>query len=244
MTVPVRSGAARPRGAAAVRPKVRGRAPATVPTGSGAPARSSAAQRAYERRTQRATGTTAAPARRGAALTARIPFVATVIGLLSVGLAITLLLTTRSAEDSYKLSAARQHNQELSEQRSSLQRDNEAAASAPELARKATELGMIPVKNVARLVVAPDGTVTVVGDPAPAQGTPAPPLNKPAPAPTPTRNLTPTTRAAAPTTAARPGSPLAANQPQLQAEGEHLIPMTTATPGAAAGQAGSAGGQR
>ncbi|MFC4602151.1 hypothetical protein [Rhodococcus kronopolitis] len=175
-------------------------------------------------------------------MTARIPFVATVIGLLSVGLAITLLLTTRSAEDSYRLSDARAHNQELSEQRSALQRDNELASSAPELARKATELGMIPVKNVARLVVAPDGTVAVVGDPAPAQGTPAPPLNKPAPSPAPTRGVAPTTRSATSTTANRPGTPLAANRPQLPAEGEQLVPMATAT--RTDGQAGSAGGQR
>jgi hypothetical protein len=244
MTVPVRPGGSRSTDAGVVRPRGRGRA-ATV-----AGKRSTAAQRAYERRQQRAA---VAPAgevqdRRRGPVTARIPFVATIIGLLSVGLALTLVLTTRAAEDSYELSAAKAHNQDLMEQRSALERDVREGNSAPELARKATELGMIPAKDVARLVVNPDGSVDIVGKPTPAQGAPAAPLNPQPPAqssvtprtgnataPVPTRPAGPTT------TAPRPGAPLAANQPQLQAQGEQLVPMSRPTPDT--GQAGNAGGR-
>lgn len=181
MTVPVRSAAVRERGATtSVRPRSGGRAPATTTgdrdtarpqTGS----RSTAAQRAYAKRTQRAAITAPVTQSGRVSFKARIPFVATVIGLLSVGLAITLLLTTRAAEDSYKLSAAKAHNQQLVEQKAALERDVRLANSAPELASKAAAQGMIPAKDVTRLVVAEDGSVTVVGEPTPAQGTPVVP---------------------------------------------------------------------
>nr|WP_256986573.1 MULTISPECIES: hypothetical protein [unclassified Rhodococcus (in: high G+C Gram-positive bacteria)] len=115
-------------------------------------------------------------------MAARIPFVALIIGLLAIGLVLTLLLTTRSAGDSYDLSAAKAVNAELAQQRASLQRDVELAESAPELARKAAELGMVPVKNSAHLIVAPDGGVQVVGTPAPADGAPVAPLDPVSPA--------------------------------------------------------------
>lgn len=177
MTTPVRPVTERDRGVKTpARPRGRGRAPA--PTGARPEAsrstKSTAAQRAYARRSQRtAVGSAPAPTGRGA-FRARIPFVATIIGLLSVGLAITLLLTTRAAEDSYRLSAAKAHNQELVEKKAAMERDSRVANSAPELARKAGALGMIPAKDVARLVVAEDGTVTVVGKPTPAAGAPLP----------------------------------------------------------------------
>ncbi|OZD04727.1 hypothetical protein CH275_15155 [Rhodococcus sp. 06-235-1A] len=147
--------------------------------------RSGAALRAYERRQQRASihtsdsarGSGARPSIDGSAIAARIPFVALIIGLLAIGLGLTLLLTTRSAGDSYDLSAAKAANTELAQQRASLQRDVELAESAPELARKAAGLGMVPAKNPARLIVAPDGGVQVVGTPAPADGAPVAPLD-------------------------------------------------------------------
>ncbi|WP_246098024.1 hypothetical protein [Rhodococcus spelaei] len=250
MTVPVRDRSS----ATTVRPKVHGRAPATIPSRSNAPAKSTkktAAQRAYAKRSQRAsTGTAAEVVKRGS-FKARIPFVASIIGLLSVGLAVTLLLTTRAAEDSYKLSAAKAHNQSLIEQRAALERDYQVATSAPELARKAADLGMIPAKDVARLVVDDHGGVQVVGKPTPAQGAPVPPLNKQpgnTAANTGLQVANPaaaaqTPRGAAPTAVAtRPGTPLAANQPQLLPQGEQLVPMNQAR--TTSGQAGSAGGQR
>ncbi|WP_040776877.1 hypothetical protein [Nocardia pneumoniae] len=146
--------------------------------------KSGAAQRAYARRRMRAeNGSESAflPAVRRSAMAARIPFVTALIALLGCGLALTLLLTTRAAEDSYQLGDARATNRRLADERAALQREVEAADSAPELAARARELGMIPAKDPARLLVGPDGSVTVIGKPSPAQGTPAPPLNAPSP---------------------------------------------------------------
>ncbi|WP_067699164.1 hypothetical protein [Nocardia jejuensis] len=142
--------------------------------------KSGAAKRAYARRRSR-EGATDIPAmlRRSAdgAPRGRMSFVATIIALLGCGLAVTLLLTTRATEDSYNLGDARRVNQRLSDERDALQREVAAADSAPELAQRAAELGMIPAKDPARLVIGPDGEVTVVGNPLPAQGLPAAPLN-------------------------------------------------------------------
>ncbi|MBF6190231.1 hypothetical protein IU475_03445 [Nocardia beijingensis] len=110
-------------------------------------------------------------------MAARIPFVTAIIALLGCGLALTLLLTTRAAEDSYQLGDARATNRRLADERAALQREVEVADSAPELALRARELGMIPAKDPARLLVGPDGSVTVIGKPVPAEGTPVPPLN-------------------------------------------------------------------
>lgn len=115
-------------------------------------------------------------------MAARIPFVAAIMALVGCGLALTLVLTTRSAEESYQLSSARAANRTLTEQRAVLQREVASADSAPDLANRARELGMIPAPDPARLVVGPGGAVTVIGKPESAAGKPAPPLNKP-PAP-------------------------------------------------------------
>ncbi|MEV0295010.1 hypothetical protein [Nocardia sp. NPDC050710] len=175
--------------------------------------KSGAAQRAYAKRRTRAeqlSDVPDLPIRRGSIMATRIPFVAAIIALLGCGLALTLLLTTRSAEDSYQLSDARQLNRKLSEERAALQREVEAADSAPELAARARELGMIPAKDPARLVIAPDGTVTVIGNPTPAQGAPVPPLNT------------------------APSAPLATQPGHVQAQGERVVPVTvrpSSTPG-------------
>ncbi|MGW1742880.1 hypothetical protein ACWCPQ_29195 [Nocardia sp. NPDC001965] len=142
--------------------------------------KSGAAQRAYARRRQRVGGPGAVPvAAPRTELAGRGPFVAAILAMFGCGLALTLVLTTRAAEDSYQLSDAREANRVLSDERAALQREVAAADSPPELATRARELGMIPARDPARLVVAPDGTVTVLGEPKPAQGPPAPPLNGP-----------------------------------------------------------------
>ncbi len=204
---------------------------------SSAPARTGAARRAYEKRQRRARALdvdTSSTERR--AVAARVPFVAAIIGLLAIGLACTLLLSTRAAEESYRLSDARAENQRLTEQAAALQRDVELAASAPELARRAAELGMIPTKDVPRLVVQPDGVVQVIGTPAPAAGPPAPAFSAPAATPgrggagssgttragagsaaapgaTPGEALTPMNRSAAPTAPTVPTVPTAPTAP-------------------------------
>ncbi len=158
-------------------------------------ARSGAAQRAYERRRNRIEGGgPVRPSQSGRAasvVSGRIPFVVAIIVLLGCGLMGTLLLTTRAAEDSYQLSDARRVNQRLTDEQAELQRQVAAADSAPELASRARELGMIPAKDPARLLVAPDGTVTVVGKETAQEGPPAPPLNtSPADPAPPPPNLT------------------------------------------------------
>ncbi|MBU3064057.1 hypothetical protein KO481_21310 [Nocardia sp. NEAU-G5] len=162
-----------------------------------------AAKRAYARRRNRLEGGVSLPPLPGrAAMSGRIPFVAAIIALLGCGLMCTLLLTTRSAEDSYHLGGARKINQQLTDEQAELQRQVAAADSAPELASRARELGMIPAKDPARLVIAPDGTVTVIGKETAQSGPPAPPLNT------------------------SPAAPTAAPPNMVQAQGERLVPVT------------------
>ncbi|WP_429519687.1 hypothetical protein [Rhodococcus sp. BE178] len=203
--------------------------------GSARVRRSSAAQKAYERRQQRAsvvggarpTSTASTPASSPRAIVARIPFVATIIGLLCLGLATTLLLTTRSAEDSYQLADARAHNQGLRERTAALQRDVAAGNSAPVLAEKAAEQGLIPVKDPARLVVSTDGSVEVIGTPKPAEGKPVAPLDRtPPPVAEP---AAPRATPPAPTTAPPAATPPPVNDGRIQARGEQLTPVTVIT---------------
>ncbi|APA97400.1 hypothetical protein [Nocardia seriolae] len=203
--------------------------------------KSGAAKRAYARRRNRAGGAAEVPGmRRGRRSDAmprgRMSFVATIIALLGCGLALTLLLTTRATEDSYQLGDQRRANQKLSDERDALQREVAAADSAPELAQRAAELGMIPAKDPARLVIGPDGQVTVIGNPQPAQGTPAPPLNTTPPAaaqppkpgqpqadrvvPVTTTPAPPAAPTTTPPTSANPAPAVQAPQnPQVQANG-------------------------
>ncbi|MCM6773340.1 hypothetical protein NDR87_07640 [Nocardia sp. CDC159] len=171
--------------------------------------KSGAAQRAYARRrsrTQTRGELGPLPGRAASAMAGRLPFVAGIIALLGCGLALTLLLTTRAAEDSYQLGDARRLNRQLLDERAALQREVEAADSAPELANRARELGMIPAKDPVRLLVAPDGSVTVIGKETPAEGTPAPPLNT------------------------APASPAAPPPKLVQAQGERVVPVPSTTP--------------
>ncbi|MFF2087609.1 hypothetical protein ACFVVM_27860 [Nocardia sp. NPDC058176] len=170
--------------------------------------KSGAAQRAYARkRTRQQLLDGIELPERASTMAGRIPFVTAIIGLLGCGLALTLLLTTRAAEDSYLLGDARAVNRKLADERAALQREVAAADSAPELAARARELGMIPATDPARLVIGPNGEVTVIGTPTPAQGAPVPPLNGP------------------PTTT--PSGPAPAHQ---QAQGERVVPVQPGAP--------------
>ncbi len=151
-------------------------------TGSALPdGRSAAAHKAYERR-QRRVGSTYASAstvsRGGEArvLAKRIPFVVLVLGLLVSGMGLTLWLSTNATGQSYEVSAAKQRNQDLLNRKAALEQAVEAGNSAPDLARKAAELGMVQSSNVARLVVGPDGSVRLEGTPSPADGPSSSPL--------------------------------------------------------------------
>ncbi|WP_433294965.1 hypothetical protein ACQPZQ_11810 [Pseudonocardia sp. CA-142604] len=106
----------------------------------------------------------------------RPQFVLLVMVLLAVGLVATLWLSTAAAGGSYHLQSARAAALALSQQSERLHREVADLESAPELARRAEALGMVPVQDSARLVVAPDGSVTVVGQPRAAVAPPPPPL--------------------------------------------------------------------
>lgn len=152
-------------------PSTRWRVAATdAPTGG----RTAAAARAYARRGQRMAGQGDPLAGSAGPAAGRIPFVLLVMTLLVGGLVATLWLSTAATADSYRLAAAQQQTTSLSEQGQRLQREVAATAAAPALAAAARQLGMVPVDQVARLVVEPDGEITVVGTPTPARA-PAPP---------------------------------------------------------------------
>ncbi|MBV9160846.1 MAG: septum formation initiator [Pseudonocardiales bacterium] len=184
---------------------------------TGAPrGRSPAVARAYARRAQR-TG-----ARHGgfeSADAGRTPFVLLVMVLLGMALVSTLWLSTAATADSYHLQNARTVARNLAERSESLNREVATLETAPELARRARELGMVPAGNPARLIVRPDGTVSLIGQPRRATA-PAPP-----PAVAPASPAAATAPSAAvpvpppPAPPAPPGAPAQAAPPQAPAPG-------------------------
>jgi len=107
-----------------------------------------------------------------------------VMVLLGMALVATLWLSTAAAADSYRLQEAQTQARDLSERAEALGQRVATLETAPELARRARDLGMVPTGEPARLVVLPDGTVAVIGEPVPAAA-PAPPAPPPAPPPPP-----------------------------------------------------------
>jgi len=140
--------------------------------------RSAAAQRGYARKAQRQAAVTAGLRLRTGR---RTPFVLLVMALLAAGLITSLWLSTAAAGDSYRLDDARHQARDLTERAEQLRQDVAAMQTAPQLAQRARDLGMVPVNEPARLVRRPDGTVVVIGKPAPATAAPvappAPPVN-------------------------------------------------------------------
>ncbi|MBV8993477.1 MAG: hypothetical protein JO287_07190 [Pseudonocardiales bacterium] len=155
-----------------------------VPSGGRDPAsqrgRSPAVARAYARRAQRTGVRRAGP---GSADTGRTPFVMLVMALLAVTLVATLWLSTAATADSYHLQNARKVARQLTERSESLSRQVATLETAPELARRARELGMVPAGDAARLVVRPDGGVVLVGQPRRATAPAPPPAPPVIPAP-------------------------------------------------------------
>lgn len=190
----------------------------------GKPARRSAAQRAYAKRADRwsqAYGPTAPRVRQPNKLGGgRLTFVLMVMALLAVGLVATLWLSTAATADSYRLGAAREDARSLSEQSEQLRAEVAAMRAAPTLAKAADGMGMVPTRDVARLVVAPDGTVSLVGVP---RAVAAPP---PAPPATPAPGM-PATATATPAPSGPAGAaPTPAGGPPAQA----AAPVTPAAP--------------
>jgi hypothetical protein len=151
-------------------------APAAPVTERPARVRTAAAQRAYARRAQRE----GRPVDRDRntpedSAAGRATFVVLVIGLLVVGVAATLWLSTQAIADSYRLEKAKQEANDLSERAATLQREVTKLDSPAALAQRAKELGMVLPGDPARLVVQPDGSVVVVGEPKPATSAAPPP---------------------------------------------------------------------
>lgn len=151
--------------------------------------RTTAAERAYARRAQRAdllqqrapkkpapraepAGAGAKPKRRRLLVhwpRSRASFVLIMMGLLAVGVVSTLWLTTQAIADSYRLEQLRDTNAGLAETKDRLERDVAKAQSPASLAPAAKRLGMVPGGDPARIVVGPDGKTTIVGEPTKAQ---------------------------------------------------------------------------
>lgn len=165
--------------------------------------RSPAVARAYARRAQRIGVRPDSP---GGVETSRTPFVLLVMLLLAVTLVATLWLSTAATADSYRLQGAHEVARHLTERSESLGRQVAALETAPELARRARELGMVPAGDAARLVVQPDGGVILVGQPRRATA-PAPPPAAPAPPPAAPAPAAPAPAPAAPALAPPPVSP-------------------------------------
>ncbi|MFI7121368.1 hypothetical protein [Amycolatopsis sp. NPDC049868] len=192
MTAPAKS-----RGRRTPPPGRRARAAATVDqtpdttetkTSRASRGRTSAAERAYARRAQRADllqrdqQRNRPDAEGGAGKEepkkkfklrwprSRASFVLMMMGMLAVGVACTLWLTTQAIADSYRLEQLRTTNAGLAEAKERLQREVAKAESPASLAPKARELGMVPGGDPAHIVVGPDGQSTVVGEPKKAEG--------------------------------------------------------------------------
>jgi hypothetical protein len=176
--------------------------------------RSPAVARAYARRAHRAG---VLPGDPGNAETRRAPFVMLVMVLLAVTLVATLWLSTAATADSYHLQSARKVARQLTERSESLGRQVATLETAPELARQARALGMVPAGDAARLVVRPDGDVVLVGQPRRAVAPPLPPV-LPAPpqaAPALPQDVAPPPAAPAPPPAGAPVPPVTAPSPPV-----------------------------
>ncbi|MDQ4115813.1 MAG: hypothetical protein M3235_02505, partial [Actinomycetota bacterium] len=165
-------------------PVIERRSTVTAPAREGAPRRALVppripSQRTTERITERLSTRERARAvsrQRDRVHAGRAKFVLVVMTLLVVGLVATLWLSTAAAADSYRLQEARARAGSLTEQSEQLRKQVTAMNSPAALAQRAAAQGLVPVQDPARLVVAPDGRVDVVGEPTAARaGGPTPP---------------------------------------------------------------------
>ncbi|MGW5719291.1 hypothetical protein ACWEVP_24185 [Amycolatopsis sp. NPDC003865] len=200
--------------------------PRTTQPGKAAPrrasrGRTSAAERAYARRAQRADllkereprpRPKAEPVEPKPKFKLRLPksrasFVLMMMALLAAGVATTLWLTTQAIADSYRLEQLRTTNASLAETKEQLQRDVAKAESPASLAPAAQQLGMVPGGDPARIVVGPDGKTSLVGEPKKAKAdTPAAPVAPPA--------------APAAGTQSQQGAPIEGDQPAVPADAQ------------------------
>lgn len=193
--------------------------PRTTPapgTGSRPPAAGSRAGSTRAGAPQRAAQQPAPPQARAGR--PRLPFAALILLLLGGGLCMLLVLNTASAAGEVRERDLAARVSALADTEQDLRRQVAALEAPAALATAAAGLGMVPGKHPAFLVIGPDGTVSVLGDPQ-AAPLPAPPVDPAAtPAPTPTPEPTP-----APTP-----EPTPAPTPAPSAEPSAAVPAPTA----------------
>ncbi|KOV85896.1 hypothetical protein [Nocardia sp. NRRL S-836] len=181
MTAPARVGGPSPRD------------PSTKRSGKGRPTdqdkarrRSAAADRAYARRAQRAQnlrGGSSAP-QQNQRQASKAPFVVLVMLVLVAGVAGIMYFSTQAAADSYRLQEARAEQEKLTLRVEQLRREVALLESPTDLARRATDMGLVEPSSPARLRQLPDGTVEEFGKPsAPTKSTPPPPPAPPSSTP-------------------------------------------------------------
>jgi hypothetical protein len=120
------------------------------------------------------------------------------LGLMLVGgLCALLALNTASAAQELRQRSLTESNAALSDQQQQLMRDLAAKQAPASLAAAAAALGLVPNPNPAFLRLNADGSVTVLGSPAPASLAPRPVTPKPTATPSP--RATPSKSAANPT---------------------------------------------
>ena len=115
-------------------------------------------------------GTAARPRRRPTSVLRhkRAPFVLLVVALL-VGTTLGLLvLNTAIAVDSLKATQLRAENAERAQEVQRLQRQVVSGGTPAEVARAATEAGLVPAGPAGYLVIDPDGSSVLRGTPEPA----------------------------------------------------------------------------
>jgi hypothetical protein len=118
----------------------------------------------------------------------RLPFAVLVISLVVGGLGLLLLLNTASAANELRRHDFAVRDDSVAAQVQELQNEVAASGAPSNLARAAAALGMVPAGNPAFLVIGPDGTVRVLGSPAPVSVIPV--VTAAAPHPTPTKKAT------------------------------------------------------
>jgi hypothetical protein len=128
----------------------------------------------------------------------RAPFVLLVLGLIGAGLCALLALNTVAAADEVQQRSLNSANSDTDATTQQLQLEVANRQAPAALASAARALGLVPNPHPAFLVVQPDGTVALMGSPAPA----AAPVT-----PTPIPTVTPTVTPAAGTTPTAPVTP-------------------------------------
>lgn len=103
----------------------------------------------------------------------RTPFVLLVLSLLGAGLVVLLLLNAAAVANSDQQRRLRKDTAELKIREQQLRRTVSSMEAPGALAEHARKLGMVPSGDPAFLILLPDGTSRVAGDPQPAPS-PAP----------------------------------------------------------------------